>query len=123
MKPITFASFLLLITSISFAQENPKPEKKFRFFNRTGISYTFGLNETFPGTMVNALHIKTVVGLTTPKVGFGLGLENGSFNSSSSNSSFSGSIFRTLALSGNLHALLKPIETEEFNFFVKGAAG
>lgn len=119
MRPLSFITLILLISSVSFAQEAPKAEKKFSFFNRTGLSYTFGMNETFPNNKVNALHIKTVVGLSTPYTGFGIGLENGSYRTTDG----SGSAFSTFVLSGNLHATLKPISTDELNFFVKGAAG
>jgi hypothetical protein len=120
MRSITLVTFFLLITTLSFAQQkNAEAPKKFKFFNRTGLSYTFGLNETFPNQKINALHIKTVVGLAMPLVGFGIGLENGSFKSSTG----SGANFNTLAFTGNLHVLAKPIETKELNYFVKGAAG
>ncbi len=120
MKYFSILFFLLLVSKLNFAQEDTKSKIKPRLFNTSSISYTFGLNETFVGNKINALHIKTVVGLALPKVGFGIGLENGSFRSSTGSG---GSNFNTLAFSGNLHLLAKPIETDELNFFIKGGLG
>ncbi|MBC7653585.1 MAG: hypothetical protein H7098_03815, partial [Oligoflexus sp.] len=51
---------------------------------------------------------------------FGIGLENATFRNPNSSS---GASFNTLSFSGNLHQLVKPIQDEDLNFFVKGGAG
>ena len=121
MKALASTLYLIIACSlISYAQETQKKPVKFKFFNRTELSYTFGLNEAFAGDKPNVLHVKSVFGFTLPKVGFGLGLENASFKSTNTNG---GANFNTIALTGNIHFLLKPIEDDGLNFFVKGGAG
>jgi hypothetical protein len=121
MKSI-FAFTFLFLGGYSFvmAQGLEKVTARPRFFNRSELSYTFGLNETFPGDKTNALHVKTIIGFALPKVGFGLGLESGSYKSANS---YAGANFNTLAFSGNLHVLAKPITERGVNFFLKGGAG
>jgi len=121
MKKIFFAIILsLFLFSNSFAQEKEKLKTDFKFYNWSSISYTFGLNDAVLGEKINSLHLKTVFGLGTPKTGFGIGLENATFrNPNSSN----GASFNTLSFSGNLHQLLKPINDDDLNFFIKGGAG
>ncbi|TKB96699.1 hypothetical protein [Pedobacter cryophilus] len=121
MKSLISTIYLLIACSlISYAQENQKTPTKLRFFNRTELSYTFGINEPFLGDKPNALHVKSVFGFTLPKVGFGLGLENASFKSTNTNG---GANFNTIAFTGNIHFLAKPIEEDGINFFIKGGAG
>ncbi len=121
MKSIlTFIFVFFTAYGLIFAQEIKKSNHNLRFFNRSEVSYTFGLNETFPNNKTNALHVKTVLGFALPKVGFGVGLESGSFKSTSNSSGIS---FNTLALSGNLHLLAKPITDTGLNLFLKGGLG
>ncbi len=121
MKKILFSIFLSFsMLSNNFAQEKEKAKTDFKFFNWSALSYTFGLNDAVIGQKINSLHIKSVFGLGTPQTGFGIGLENATFkNSDSSN----GANFNTLSISGNLHQLLKPINDDDLNFFIKGGAG
>ena len=121
MKSSISTLYLIIACSlISYAQENQKTATKFKFFNRTELIYTFGINETFTGDKPNALHVKSVFGFTLPQIGFGLGLENASYKSSNTNG---GANFNTIALSGNIHFLAKAIEEGGVNFFIKGGAG
>lgn len=116
-------SLAICTLSVTFlkAQENNKSNlKSLSFFNRSEISYTLGLNETLPGEKINALHIKTILGFTLPKVGLGLGLENATFRSSNG---ASGANFNTIAFSVNAHVLAKDIKDEGINFFLKGGIG
>ncbi|MFC5284062.1 hypothetical protein [Pedobacter alpinus] len=113
--------FILSISiTASFGQSLTKTKSDFKLFNRTSIGYTFGLNETFADKKVNALHIKTVIGFTLPQVGFGIGLETGTFNTVGAGSN---SRFNTIAFTGNLHLMAKPNTDESLNYFVKGGAG
>lgn len=121
MKALACTLYLIITCSlISYAQETQKTPTKFKFFNRTELSYTFGLNETFPSDKPNALHVKSVFGFTLRKVGFGIGLENASFKSTNTNG---GANFNTISFTGNIHFLAKPIENNGVNFFIKGGAG
>ncbi len=117
-----FTSFLLVISSFTvvLAQADRKKPNHFKLFNQTSLSYTFGLNETFPGDKSNATHVKTVVGFASSQAGFGIGLETASFRSDNSSQ---GASFNTLAFTGNLHVLAKPITDDGINFFLKGGAG
>lgn len=115
-----FSLLFLFGTTLTFAQEASAKKTNFRVFNRSSLSYTFGLNETFPNDKTNALHVKTVIGFALPQVGFGIGLETGNYKSANSSNGFN---FNTIAFSGNLHVLAKPIADEGINFFVKGGAG
>lgn len=121
MKKIFFSIFLsLLICFNVFAQEKEKIKTDFRFFNWSSLSYTFGLDGGALNEKLNSLHLKTVFGFATPQTGFGIGIENATFrNPNSSN----GANFNTLSFNGNLHQLLKPIQDDDLNFFIKGAAG
>ena len=120
MKYQIYFFFLLFIGSNLMAQSNKKDAKNFRFFNRTELFYTFGLNDTYPGDKINALHIKTILGTANEKIGFGFGIENSSFRSANG---FNSSSFNTIAFSGNVHYLVKPISNDGINFFVKGSLG
>ncbi|MEO5911100.1 MAG: hypothetical protein ABIP95_09450 [Pelobium sp.] len=121
MKTFLAFIFLSLIgATLTFAQQTSTAKSSFSLFNRTSLSYTFGLNETFNNDKTNALHVKTVIGFAQPKVGFGLGLETGNFRSANSSNGFN---FNTIAFSGNLHVLAKPITDEGINFFAKGGVG
>ena len=121
MKRILLALIIINYSfTNSFAQENKIKSSNFKLFNRTSIGYTFGLNDVFENKKANALHIKTVIGFALPKVGFGIGLETTTFNTVGSGNN---SRFNTLAFTGNLHALAKPISDESLNFFVKGGVG
>lgn len=115
--------FLLIITvslhSIH-AQETKKKNTKLRFFNRTELSYTFGLNEAINAEKINALHVKTVLGFALPKVGLGLGLSNSTYRSAQGNA---GANFNTINFSANAHLLAKDIQDDGLNFFLKGAVG
>jgi hypothetical protein len=114
---------LILITALIFsavgaiAQTKKPASTKPVLFNRTEFSYTFGLENALPNTNIDALHLKTVVGFTLPHIGFGIGLENGSFRGENN------ARFNTLAFSGNLHLLAKPNYYEGTNYFLKGAIG
>lgn len=116
------ASLLILsvFVSTTFAQSNESKKSDFKLFNRTSIGYTFGLNETLGNKKANALHLKTVMGYSLPQVGFGIGLETTTFNTSGSGNN---SRFNTIAFTGNLYVLAKPITEESLNLFIKGALG
>jgi hypothetical protein len=121
MKYLISLIFILLTGGhLIFAQTYQKDSKNFRFFNRTELFYSFGLNDTYPGDKINALHIKTILGTANEKIGFGFGVENSSFRSANG---FNGSSFNTIAFSGNVHYLVKPISDDGINFFVKGSLG
>ncbi|MBK0383442.1 hypothetical protein I5M32_10765 [Pedobacter sp. SD-b] len=112
--------FFIIFISTIYAQENKSPKSGLKFFNWSSLSYTFGINSGALDEKLNSLHLKTVFGLANPKTGFGIGIENASFrNPNSSN----GANFNTLSFNGNLHQLLKPIQDDDLNFFIKGAAG
>jgi hypothetical protein len=121
MKKIFFIILLsFFIFSNIFAQEKEKVKTDFKFYNWSSISYTFGLNDAINGEKINSLHLKTVFGLANPRTGFGFGLENATFRNPNSSS---GASFNVLGLSGNIHQLLKPIQDDDLNFFIKGGAG
>lgn len=121
MKPVFIVIlFISLSLSQAFSQPNQLKKARLNFFNRTSIGYTFGINETLNQKKANAFHIKTVLGYALPKVGFGLGLETTTFNTTGTGNN---SRFNTLSFTGNLHFLAKPIYEESLNFFLKGAAG
>lgn len=117
---LSFVLIAFISGNIASAQSQKKDPKNLQFFNRTELYYTFGLNETYPGEQTNSIHIKTVLGFSTPKIGFGFGIENGSYRSA--NGSY-GASFNTIAFSGNVHFLAKPINDEGINFFAKGGFG
>jgi hypothetical protein len=106
-------SSILSVIAQDKKQESIKPT----FFNRSEISYTFGIDEAIPNTTINALHIKTTFGFTLPHVGIGLGIETATFRGNNNAN------FNTLAFSGNLHLMAKPNSFEGTNYFLKGAAG
>ncbi|MDA9555078.1 hypothetical protein N9R54_02470 [Pelobium sp.] len=121
MKQLIFTAYLLFGFTLSlFAQIGTKSPSSLKFFNRTELSYNFGLNETFPGDKTNSFRIKTILGYALPQVGLGLGLENSNFKSSISSG---GSNFNTFAFSLNLHLLAKKFQSDGVNFFVKGSGG
>jgi hypothetical protein len=118
MKINLLAVIPLIFLNVSVIAQTKKPSSgKPTIFNRTEFSYTFGIEDALPNTSIDALHLKTVVGFTLPHVGFGIGLENGSFRGENN------ARFNTLAFSGNLHLLAKPNYYEGTNYFIKGAIG
>lgn len=120
MKQILFALALLISTVSALKAQEQKPIKdKFRPFTRAEVSYLFGINDTYNNQKINSLHIKITIGSQNSRVGFGIGLENASYRAANGN----GTSFETLNFSGNAHVLAKPIDTDEINFFIKGAAG
>lgn len=119
-KFILFLFTLFIGTKIILAQAPKKEAKDFRFFNRSELFYSFGIEDTYPGDKTNALHIKTVLGVANQKIGFGFGIENGSYRTA--NGTY-GASFNTLAFSGNMHYLLKPMVDDGTNFFIKGGIG
>lgn len=119
-KLLTFLFILSTTTTASFAQSLTKTKSDFKLFNRSSIGYSFGLNETFANKKVNAFQIKTVVGLTLPHVGFGIGLETVTYSSVGAGVN---SRFNTLGFTGNLHLMAKPYTDESLNYFIKGGAG
>ncbi|MBD3750194.1 MAG: hypothetical protein IE931_11930 [Sphingobacteriales bacterium] len=124
MKYTFYLLFALSLSSYStLAQDNFKSTKngeKPRFFNRSELSYSFGLNPTFNGQSTNAFRIKTVFGFAYPQYGFGIGIENGSFKSANGSG---GANFNTIAFTGNIHVLAKPFEYDGLNLFIKGGVG
>jgi hypothetical protein len=121
MKHILYlALFVFISHDFALAQIGKKGSKKPQFFNRTELYYTFGINETYPGQQSNSMHIKTVLGFSTPKIGFGFGIENGSYRAA--NGTY-GASFNTIAFSGNMHYLAKPVIDDGTNFFIKGGLG
>ncbi len=120
MKFSVLSFLVLFITTNIFAQSIKPANNKFQTFTRTSISYVFGINETSLQEKTNSLHVKLVIGLSNPKVGFGIGLENASFRAAGGNK---GASFEALSFNGNAHFLAKPIYTDELNYFIKGAAG
>ena len=105
---------------VILVQAQKKEVKDFRFFNRSELFYSFGFEDTYPGDKTNALHIKTVLGVANQKIGFGFGIENGSYRTA--NGSY-GASFNTLSFSGNMHYLVKPMVDEGTNYFIKGGLG
>jgi hypothetical protein len=101
----------------SIAQDKKPDPSKPVLFNRSELSYTFGIDEALPNTTINALHVKTTFGFTLPQIGLGLGIETASFRGDNNAN------FNTLAFSGNLHLLAKPNYYEGTNYFLKGAVG
>lgn len=121
MKSIVFTFLLIAFSSsIVLSQDKKTNTAKPRFFNRTELSYTFGLNETLNNEKTNALHVKTVLGFALPKVGLGFGLANSTFRSAQGSS---GANFNTISFSANGHVLAKDIQDDGLNFFLKGAIG
>lgn len=121
MKYILFTFILAVFSTNIVLSQNKKPTKaKPRFFNRTELSYTFGLNESINNEKINALHVKTVLGFALPKVGLGFGLANSTFRSAQGGG---GANFNTISFSANGHILAKDIQDDGLNFFLKGAIG
>lgn len=111
--------FLLFSSPALTAQDKASIDNKFRRFSRINLNYIFGINESTLNQKTNSLHAKLVIGTANSKTGFGIGIENASYRASGG----SGSSFEVLSFSGNVHFLIKPIQTDELNYFVKGAAG
>lgn len=124
MKFTLYLVFALSLSSFAaLAQNNFKSNansSKLRFFNRSELSYSFGLKPTFNGQTTNAFHIKTVFGFAYPQYGFGIGIENGSYKSANGNG---GANFNTIAFTGNFHVLAKPLQYDGANLFLKGGVG
>lgn len=120
MKQVLTALIFLLFTStVAEAQQSGLPDNKFRTFSRAELSYLFGLNDAVLNQKTNSLHVKLVIGKANSRTGLGIGLENASYRSADGY----GASFETLNFSANAHLLAKPIQTEELNYFIKGAAG
>jgi hypothetical protein len=118
MKYFSALTLLICFNSvIAFAQFKQKKTSTFNVFNRTSISYGLGINQSFNNNTINALLLKTVVGIALPQAGFGIGIENGTYNGSENVR------FNTLAFTGNLHLLAKPLSYNGINYFAKGGAG
>lgn len=115
---IFLLSFLFLSTS-TYAQGGFKETKEFRFFNRTELSYTFGLNESFLNDKFNSFQIKTVFGKQNERIGAGIGIATGNFRNSSGN----GGNFNSISFTGNVHYVFNNFSEPNNNIFIKGGIG
>lgn len=119
MKHIISCFVLIFCFTISQAQKKTSVDNKFTMFSRAEINYLLGINDAYNMQKINSFHVKLVIGTANKFTGFGLGLENASYRAAGGK----GIRFTTLNLSANAHLLAKSIQTDELNYFIKGAVG
>lgn len=117
---IIFLLNFIFFYSSTYGQGGFRETKEFRFFNRTELSYTFGLNETFLTNKLNSFQIKTVFGKQNENIGAGIGIATGSFRNAGGKG---GGNFNTISFTGNLHYVFNGFSEQNNNFFIKGGIG
>ncbi len=124
VKNIIMSKYILTVICFTifcgstFSQEK-SGKRKLLPFNKLEIGYYFGLEESLNNQKYNHVNLKTIIGLKSDRLAFGIGVANDSYNSGGTTQN----TLNTLGFSGNLHYIFSDLSEEGNKVFIKSGAG